>query len=66
MDGSFTSEGKRMAVAPKRTAKRLRPADRKHHYRVLQRAGAAMSPPSVPGSAFRLSANGGELIAMAI
>ncbi|MBA3493554.1 MAG: hypothetical protein H0T87_05395 [Gammaproteobacteria bacterium] len=55
-----------MAVAPKRTAKRLRPADRKHHYRVLQRAGAAMSPPSVPGSAFRLSANGGELIAMAI
>ena len=64
----FASEGKRMAVAPKRAAKRATSADRKHHYRVLvlQAAGAAMPPPSVPSSAFRLSGSGGELIAMAI
>ena len=57
-----------MAVALKRAAKRARSADRKHDYRILelQGAGAAMSPPSVPSSAFRLSGSGGESIAMVI
>ncbi|MGH9875218.1 MAG: hypothetical protein ACRD9S_22410, partial [Pyrinomonadaceae bacterium] len=53
-----------MAFAPKRAAKQTTSADRKHGYvvLVLQGAGAAMSPSSVPSSAFGLSGSGGELI----